>query len=224
MAVGLAGVEAALDRTGALWLPAERALVVSDLHFEKGSAYAARGALLPPYDTRATLEALAGVIAAYAPLTVVALGDSFHDAGLETRMAARDLDALKSMVRGVGAWVWIEGNHDPEPPAHLGGTVMETLTLGRLSLRHEPSSAPAPGEIAGHLHPCARIARRGRSVRRRCFASDGERLIAPAFGAYAGGLSVREPAIWELFAAPPLVFLLGRDRVWPALGRHTRPD
>ncbi len=53
--------------SGALWLPAERALLVADLHLEKGSAYAARGVFLPPYDSRATLAALAAAIARFNP-------------------------------------------------------------------------------------------------------------------------------------------------------------
>ena len=52
------------DLSGALYLPDERTLVVADLHLEKGSAYAARGVLLPPYDSAATLAALARADAA----------------------------------------------------------------------------------------------------------------------------------------------------------------
>jgi len=205
------------DVSGALWWADARTLVVSDLHLEKGSAFAARGAHLPPYDTRATLARLARAIARRRPARVIALGDSFHDADTDARMDEADL------VAGVQAWIWIAGNHDPAPPARLGGQVREELVLDGLLFRHEPTGAEA--EVAGHLHPCARVAGRGRTLRRRCFAADGRRLVAPAFGAFAGGLNVRDPAFAEAFPDdPPDVHVLGRDRVWSVGFEQLLPD
>ncbi len=224
-AFDLNGAEVALDHAGALWWPAERTLVVSDLHLEKGSAYAARGVPLPPYDTRATLQALEAVIAAHRPRTVISLGDSFHDAACEARMDGADLERLVAVVASVADWIWIEGNHDPAPPDHVGGTVMADVTMGPLIFRHEPTPGQADGEVAGHLHPCARVVRRGRSVRRRCFATDGARLVMPAFGAFTGGLNVLNDAFAPLFqASPPIAHMLGKDRVWPVQARRLFPD
>jgi DNA ligase-associated metallophosphoesterase len=203
--LALAGVTLLADPTGALYWPEEKLLVVADLHLEKGSAFAARGVLLPPYDTAATLARLCGVVARYAPRRVIALGDSFHDGGGPARMADADRDALKALQHGRD-WIWIAGNHDPDPAENIGGRFADVVALGPLTFRHEPSrQKPAPrpsdGEIAGHLHPLARVAQRGRAVSRRCFASDGRRLVMPAFGAYAGGLNVRDRAIASLFGA-----------------------
>ncbi len=221
-AADVAGAEVVFDRSGAAWLPAHRALLVADLHFEKGSAFAARGVPLPPYDTRATLARLAAAIAAYAPATVVALGDSFHDLGAGARMSAADRDDLARLAASTPEWVWIEGNHDPSPPPGLAGTCAAELALGPLTLRHAPTGAR--GEAAGHLHPCAKIARRGRSLRRRCFAVDGTRLILPSFGAFTGGLNVCDAAFDGLLSPDARAYLLGRDAVWPAARRTWRPD
>ena len=155
---------------GALYWEAEDTLLVADLHLEKGAAYAALGMLLPPYDTRTTLERLAKAIHAVDPSRVVALGDSFHRAESARHLDAGDLDFLLKLQRG-REWYWICGNHDPHLPALIGGTVCATLTICGLTLRHEPSPAPSAREIAGHLHPVARIARRGAVIRRRCFAT-----------------------------------------------------
>ena len=92
--------------------------------------------------------------------------------------------ALTALQRGRD-WIWITGNHDPDPAENIGGRFAEAVAFGALSFRHEPTPKPSNGEIAGHLHPQARVARRGRAVSRRCFACDGKRLIMPAFGAYA---------------------------------------
>jgi len=199
-------------------------LLCADLHLEKGSAYAARGQMLPPYDTRATLARLADAITRLNPACVIALGDSFHDLGADGRMHEQDAKALTTLVNSVGRWVWIEGNHDPVPPARFGGERRAGLQLGPLTLRHEPRPGPAPGEVAGHLHPCARINGTGRSVRRRCFATDGSRLVLPAFGAYAGGLNVRDKAFTALFARTPDAVMIGTGRVYPVPAARLRPD
>ena len=201
------------DCSGALYWPAARLLAVADLHFEKGSSYAARGALLPPYDTRATLERLAAIIARYAPETVVALGDSFHDPQAEARLGADDFEVLSRTADAVN-WVWISGNHDPEPPARLGGLVRESLSQGPLRFVHEAKGAAAPGEVSGHYHPKAAICRRGRTVVRPAFIFDDRRLILPAFGTYTGGLDVLDPAIAALMRQPFSVFMTGRDRIY----------
>ncbi len=207
----VAGDEVYLRPSGALWLAAERTLVVADLHFEKGSAFAARGQLLPPYDTGETLRRLEAEIEAVAPDRLVFLGDSFHDGGALARISGRDIERLCAMAR-CRSLVWIVGNHDADGPGGLPGQVAAELHIGALILRHEPRAGVQPGETAGHLHPCARITALGRSVRRRCFITDGERLVLPAFGAYAGGLNVRDVAFSGLFSRTPLAVALGPQR------------
>ncbi|MGH6864746.1 MAG: ligase-associated DNA damage response endonuclease PdeM, partial [Methyloceanibacter sp.] len=174
---------------GALYWEAERTLLVADLHLEKGAAFAALGMLLPPYDTRTTLRRLGRIVQDVDPARVVALGDSFHRSECAENLAPDDLSALTKLQEGRG-WYWISGNHDSHLPPCVGGTVCTTLTIREITLRHEPSGNGSAREIAGHLHPVARISRRGMLIRRRCFATDGNRLVMPAFGAYTGGLNV----------------------------------
>jgi DNA ligase-associated metallophosphoesterase len=195
-AVIVAGVTFVADLAGALFWEDERLLIVSDLHLEKGSSFAARGVLLPPFDTAATLARLSAVIARHDPRTVIALGDSFHDRKAHERLLPDDREAL-SALQMRRDWIWISGNHDPALPRDLGGVVADEVAVGPIVFRHEPTGAV--GEIAGHLHPKARVSTRGRSVERRCFASDGERAVMPAFGAYTGGLSIRDVAFAAIF-------------------------
>jgi len=200
-----------LDKSGAAFWPAQSTLVFADLHFEKGSAYAKRGALLPPYDTRATLKRMAEVIARRTPKRIIALGDSFHDDAAAGRLDKEERTALGALAAGA-EWIWVEGNHDPKPPPWLGGRVAAEIALGGLLFRHVPSGQQ--GEVAGHLHPATLVRGNGMGVRRRCFVSDGSCLLLPAFGAYAGGLDVREEAIVSLFAQGFAIYALGRDRVY----------
>ncbi|MEJ6789779.1 ligase-associated DNA damage response endonuclease PdeM [Brevundimonas sp. BR2-1] len=218
--VHIEGEPCVLRCSGALWVLNHRTLIAADLHLEKGSAFAARGQMLPPYDSRATLDRLEAEIDALQPAAVVLLGDSFHDAKSMDRMAADDRARLDRLAAGRD-WVWLEGNHDiaalrsslAGAMNDLVGEVVETMDLGSLRLIHEPQAGVRPGEIAGHLHPAARVAAYGRGVRRPCFVTDGRRAVLPAFGAFTGGLDVRDPAIAGLFAEPPMAAALGRERV-----------
>jgi DNA ligase-associated metallophosphoesterase len=208
---------------GALYWESEDTLLVADLHLEKGAAFAARGMMLPPYDTRSTLQRLAACLDHFSPRRVVALGDSFHRSELAGRLSADDREELATLQQGRD-WYWILGNHDPDLPESIGGFVCRSLMIGGITLCHQPSLSRAP-EIAGHLHPVARIARRGEGIRRKCFATDGHRLVMPAFGAYAGGLNVLDEAFsslfhWHLMQA----WLTGRTSVYPLQASLLLPD
>jgi DNA ligase-associated metallophosphoesterase len=212
----IAGARAVCDRSGALYFPEDSLLVVSDLHLEKGSAYARRGVMLPPYDTAATLAKLDAVLHEYQPK--VSLGDSFHDRVGSAHLPAIFRDRLERLMRGRD-WYWVTGNHDPDAPTDLSGRSVREISVGALTFRHEPSPGTISGEIAGHLHPGARVVRQGRSVRRPCFASDGARMVMPAFGALTGSLNVLDRAYaslfdWRSFKA----HVLGSERVY-ALNR-----
>ena len=200
---------------GALWIAEARTLVVSDLHLEKGSSFARDGQLLPPYDTMATLSRLQAVMERCKPEIVVSLGDSFHDGGGPGRLHAQDRELLSGLIASCD-WTWVEGNHDGRSAETLGGAVRETLRIGALTLTHIPSLGAPPGEIGGHFHPCAKVSGRGRVVRRRCFATDGDRLVMPAFGAYAGGLNVRHEEFAPLFPNGLTALVMSKTRVLPA--------
>jgi DNA ligase-associated metallophosphoesterase len=214
----ICGVTLEADCDGALYWPEEKLLVVADLHFEKGSSFARRGMLVPPYDTAATLARLGVLISRYAPRTVIALGDSFHDGGGPGRLAQEDRVTLAQLQRGRD-WIWIAGNHDPDPSTEIAGIFAQYISLGPLTFRHEPTGAI--GELAGPLHPSARINWRGRSVVRRCFATDGERAVMPAFGAYTGGLSIRDRAFSLVFGAREFTaHVLGDRRLYMFSSAH----
>jgi DNA ligase-associated metallophosphoesterase len=210
--IHLAGERLMLDPAGAVFWPAEAVLVVSDLHLEKGSSFARRGMLLPPWDTKATLDRLAVMLRRFKPRTVVALGDSFHDAHGASRLDRGEVARLAAMT-SASAFIWIAGNHDPSPPAALGGRFVDELALGPFVFRHQAARG-AEGELSGHHHPKAAVPARGCAVTRPCFVADARRLVLPAFGAYTGGLDVTQPAIARLFPRGGRLFLLGRDRLF----------
>lgn len=226
--VTVGGQTIVLDHSGAAFLPDTGDLLVADLHFEKGSAFAARGhALLPPYDTAETIKRLERVIARVKPNRVVCMGDTLHDLAGETRMSETDRTRLGRMVARQD-WVWIAGNHDPAPPAGYGGTAAPELRVGNLLLHHDvatgPDAAMPAGEVIGHYHPKAAVRVRGRRISGRCFATDGRLLILPAFGSYAGGLNAREDAIAGLLSRDFQAFMIGRSGLFGFRRDQLLPD
>jgi DNA ligase-associated metallophosphoesterase len=216
-----AGHELALGAARALYWPAERALLVADLHLEKASWFAARGQMLPPYDSRDTLERLADAVKACDARRVITLGDNFHDDAGALRLDPHATGMLEALTRALD-WVWITGNHDEKLPRGFGGTIMPELELGGVILRHEAKRGETAPELSGHYHPKLRISVRNRHIARPCAvmgrsSSGAERMILPAFGSLTGGLDADHPEI--LGALQPARRI---EALMPAAGRIAR--
>ena len=208
-----AGQEWLMAGPRALYWPAERALLVADLHLEKASFFARHGQLLPPYDSRETLERVAVAIRQTGARRVLCLGDNFHDAQGAARLEPHAAGMLAALTRATD-WVWITGNHDEDVADHPGGTRVEELAVSGIVLRHEAKAGEVAPELSGHFHPKLRLA--GQS--RPCFVTDGRRLILPAFGTYTGGLDAREPVVHSLFGADAMAILTGHRALCVPLG------
>ena len=188
---------------GALFWPARSALLVADLHLEKGSSFARQGWLLPPHDSLDTLQKLADAVRTTGASQIIALGDSFHDAGGPGRLPPAAHDLLAGLIH-VTDWLWIVGNHDGASGAELGGRALPELQLGGITFRHEAERHRAGAEISGHYHPKVLVQlRTGRRISRRCIALTSDRLVLPAYGAYAGGLFLDDPALVRALGARP---------------------
>ena len=181
---------------GALYWPAQQALLAADLHLEKASWFARLGQFLPPYDSHATLTALAGEVERTGATRLYCLGDSFHDRFGCERLPASARALLTDLTRRL-EWTWIVGNHDPGFADHCGGTLADEVELSGIILRHEAVSGETRPEMSGHFHPKLRLHLRGRSVSRRCFVASRTKLILPAFGSLTGGLDAHHPEIMK---------------------------
>jgi uncharacterized protein len=189
-----AGETFAASADGALYWPAEEALLVADLHLEKASWFALAGQFLPPYDSHATLTALAAEVERTGATRLYCLGDSFHDRFGCDRLPASARELLTSLTSRLD-WTWIVGNHDPGFADHCGGRIADEVELRGVILRHEASREETRPEISGHFHPKLRVHLRGRRVSRRCFVTSASKIIMPAFGSLTGGLDAHHPEI-----------------------------
>ncbi|MEM9502208.1 MAG: ligase-associated DNA damage response endonuclease PdeM [Pseudomonadota bacterium] len=213
-----AGEELVLLKSNALYWPRERALLVADLHLEKGSWYAQTGQMLPPYDSRETLERLADAVKMTGAQRVITLGDNFHDDAGAHRLDPYAAGMLESLTRALD-WVWITGNHDEQMDRAFGATLIEEMELGGIILRHEARSGETRPELSGHYHPKMRLRVRNRHIARPCGVVSrspgrGDRMIAPAFGAYTGGMDARAPEILKALRPAEQI-----DAVLPAKGK-----
>ncbi len=207
--IAFAGQQLALLPCGAIYWPAERAVLVADMHLEKGSYFASHGQMLPPYDSVKTLADISKVLDACDVNQVFCLGDSFHDVRAFERLHVDTLATLQQLTRRV-AWTWITGNHDPQVSAHIGGMCAPEIMLAGVLLRHEADAGDSRPEISGHYHPKLRLRVRGRMISRRCFAVSPQKIIMPAYGAFTGGLDVTDDAI-TLVAGRPLTAIIASD-------------
>lgn len=227
--LSFAGQEWLLTEGRALYWPRERALLVADLHLEKGSFFARHGQMIPPYDSRETLERVALAIRETGARRVITLGDNFHDSDGSTRLEPHAAGMLDALTRAVD-WVWITGNHDhghdPDMAARCGGTLAEELEIGGVVLRHQARKGETRPELSGHYHPRLQLKVRQRMIRRPCAvvsANDGPdgrptgRMILPAFGAFTGGMNAADPAILQALQPADRI-----DAVVPAKGRLAR--
>jgi len=199
----LGATELAALACGAVFWPAENMLLVADLHLEKGAAFARRGWMLPPHDSAETLGRVLAAVERTGARSVAALGDSFHDAAGAARMG-EPARALVDRLVGQVDLIWVTGNHDGLTAGLLGGQVVDEIAVGGVTLRHEAVPGFRGAEISGHFHPKVRLPlRTGRQVSRPCLALAGERLVLPAYGAFAGGLSVDDRAFVAALGASP---------------------
>jgi DNA ligase-associated metallophosphoesterase len=187
-------------------------LLVADLHFEKGSWFAQRGQMLPPYDSIATLQAVAALAERTQARELWCLGDSFHDSEGCERLPA-DARALLTDLTTRLDWRWITGNHDSLLVDHCGGTILEEAEVDGLVLRHEAEPGDPRPELSGHFHPKLRLRVRGRQVARRCFVASATKLILPAFGALTGGMDADDPVIIRAVGGPAQALVPVEDKL-----------
>ncbi|MFL6753198.1 MAG: ligase-associated DNA damage response endonuclease PdeM [Sphingomicrobium sp.] len=197
---------------GALFWPAREALLVADLHLEKASWFARLGQFLPPYDSLATLTALAHEVERTGATRLYCLGDSFHDRHGCERLPAAARSLLVELTSRLD-WTWIVGNHDPGFADHCGGRLEEEVELGGIILRHEAVRDDPRPEMSGHFHPKLRLHLKGRQVSRRCFVVAPAKLILPAFGALTGGLDAHHPEILRSVGSDAAALVPVSDRL-----------
>jgi DNA ligase-associated metallophosphoesterase len=196
--IRLAGEDALLHPTGALYLPAAGALLVADAHFGKAVSFRLLGVPVPRGTTAANQARLDAALADTGAQRVVFLGDFLHSVRSHAAGTLGVLQAWRDAHAELPLTL-VRGNHDDragDPPASLRFTVVdEPLRLGPFALCHHPRPLAGAYVLAGHWHPCISVAGRAfERLRLPCFwlgDDSGQRPeqavgILPAFGSFTG--------------------------------------
>lgn len=196
--IRLAGQDALLHPSGALYLSAFQTLLVADAHFGKAVSFRKLGVPVPRGTTTGNLDKLDAAIADTQARRVVFLGDFLHSARSHAAGTLKALHEWRERNAQLELTL-VRGNHDDragDPPASLGLTVVdEPLPLGPFALCHHPRPRADHYVLAGHWHPCISVAGRAfERLRLPCFwlGDDSGQLpgqavgILPAFGNFTG--------------------------------------
>lgn len=187
----------------AAFLETERMLIIADLHFGKVNHFRQAGMPVPAAANRHNEETLIDLINQTRPERVVFLGDLFHSHYNDQWEVLGQIMTHFSAV----SFELVRGNHDIMSETQYlrkGIRVVDAIDGGVFLLTHEPMALQEIpiGRInmAGHLHPGARLEGRGRQgVVLPCFWLSPTQLILPAFGSFTGLATIRPGA---------------NDRVW----------
>ncbi|WP_158884373.1 ligase-associated DNA damage response endonuclease PdeM [Rhodanobacter sp. L36] len=197
----IAGESWTLHAERAMYWPRHKALLVTDVHFGKGSVLRRAGLAVPTGQTSGDLARLDALIAHYEPQRVFVLGDLVH--------GAAPLDA--PWIRMVSAWrqrhaaiamILIAGNHDRHFDARELGfeVITESLRISDIVLRHAPGEIDGCYVLAGHVHPGVLLHDGWRRHRLPAFRFDEHCGLLPAFGTLTG-LHETPPAPGERIVA-----------------------
>ncbi|MGE8359553.1 ligase-associated DNA damage response endonuclease PdeM [Pseudomonas sp.] len=193
--VQLAGAELWLLADKAIWWPAQRALLIADIHIGKAAAYRALGQPVPHGTTAANLQRLDALLQRFACRQLIFLGDFLHAPGSRTPGTLAALADWRERHAEL-AITLVRGNHDKragDPPDELRIEVVEEpLLLGPFALQHEPRAHATHHVLAGHVHPAYALHGRGRQrLRLPCFVLGDEVSLLPAFGSFTGAMTFR---------------------------------
>jgi len=223
--ISICGKELILDPSGALYMPAIRALVISDL-VEDGDGRRMKLRRRKVHHLSEKLALLDEVIGRFKPEKIVALG--------EAPIRRDDFEDLEGAIHEMFfsyfdhyEWHWVGPGNDQDRDRHDNhqGTAHETLGANGLMLRYRPLAGPVTHEISGHVNPAAFIGAPDYAIRRPCFVSNGMRLVMPRFGSYRGGENILDDRFRTIFTDAGLnVWMLGYDGVQPVACRQLRAD
>jgi DNA ligase-associated metallophosphoesterase len=196
--IRVAGADAVLHPSGAIFLSADKTLLIADAHFGKAVSFRKLGVPVPSGTTTENLDELSAVLAATQARRIVFLGDFLHSRHAHSTATLAALGRWRAKHAGLELTL-VRGNHDDragDPPASLGIEVVdEPLRLGPFALCHHPRPVAGAYVLAGHWHPCISVNGRAfERLRLPCFwlGDDSGALpqnavgVLPAFGSFTG--------------------------------------
>ncbi len=194
VAVRVAGETVLLLPEKAMYWPAEKMLIVADIHFGKAAAFRALGVPVPRGTTTENLLGLDALVDAHGAQHIVFLGDFLHARAAHASATQQAMLAWRERRSDLRLTL-VRGNHDKhagDPAALLRiALVDEPHMIGPFAFCHHPDIDTPGYALAGHIHPVYVLATRFDALRLPCFVVGTDRMILPSFGAFTGGHALR---------------------------------
>ena len=176
--IGIAETQALCDPLGALYLPESRTLVLSDLHLEKGAAFARRGMLLPPYDTAQTMKLMAAVIERFGDVPRIMAEPGRGMVANAGVIAAEVMLVSRKSENDLHRWVYL----DIGKFSGLAETIDEAIRYQFVTARDGDSAGPCI--LAGPSCDSADVLYEKRPVLLPTTLVAGDRVLIRNAGAY----------------------------------------
>lgn len=193
MEIDLNGYRVLLLPQKAMYFVKERILLLSDLHMGKINHFRRSGIPVPIKANDTNTETLIDLLNALRPERVIFLGDLFHSHYND------EWEVMGQVIRHFESisFELVLGNHDimsEHQYTRHGIKVADQLFIGSIVLTHEPLQVITEGvfNLAGHIHPGARLYGKGRqAVTLPCFYFGEQLGLLPAFGAFTGLAAIK---------------------------------
>lgn len=183
----LQGEQVSLLPERALWWPAQKTLIIADLHWGKSGHFRKHGIAIPNSTQVYDEIRLASLINKYNAERLIIAGDLFHS---KHNKEVESFTYWRSAHQSLHIEL-VTGNHDILPEGKYTDWNMQVHREGLLMvpffIAHNMPDNPDNFTIHGHIHPAVRIIGKGnQAIKLCCFCEDENRLILPAFGRFTG--------------------------------------
>ena len=198
---------------GELYWQNKKTLIISDLHFEKGSFFSETRQFIPPFDTIETLRQLSKFIDDHPVEMIIFLGDLVHDKFAFQRMALEAKELFFEILKNINCTLTV-GNHDDTSfLKDIGLNLTENIMIDDICFSHHPR-IDKKFSVFGHYHPKVRLKINSRGIWTPCFIANKEKLLMPSYGYFTGGLSIKSLEIQKLFEPEYEIYPLTKEKVY----------
>ena len=198
---------------GELYWQNKKTLIISDLHFEKGSFFSETRQFIPPFDTIETLRQLSKFIDDYPVEMIIFLGDLVHDKFAFQRMTGEAKKIFFEILKNINCTLTI-GNHDDTSfLKDIGLNLTENIIIDDICFSHHPT-IDKKFSVFGHYHPKVKLKINSRGIWTSCFIANKEKLLMPSYGYFTGGLSIKSLEIQKLFGPQYEIYPLTKEKVY----------
>lgn len=184
----------------AIYWPAQKTIILSDLHWGKAAHFRKNGIAIPAHTQHADEAKLSELVRKHNAERLVIAGDMFHS----TQNKETDNFSHWRSQHSQLSIDLVLGNHDIlEKTIYTSYGIMlheEVLDAGPFMFSHDELHTPGKFYIHGHIHPSFSISGKGRtSMKLSCYCMDDKKMVLPSFGSFTGSHKIAANAYRHIY-------------------------